>query len=745
MSRKKDVNIHPPVTQEDEAQAQHLHEQYHHIAGDLHVSNSREQAETALAEINSMSESTQMALLKILSREHETDAADVLTALHELSPNKNIRKEARRSLIRLEETRVYPVWSPPTHERFATQLTSNPPRFWKGLVTQMREQGEIQLILCWEQGIDYNEARLLVFLLDFWEEGVKDFFTRTGTKRRVDSEIAEMTSKMTDVTMTDCTLAEGRRLIEEALSLNKWRGTTPHKDYRYNLPIINQLVWNATDVGEDRGRTFVDPDLDPEAVVVNFIGGWSLGDFGLTYDLLTGGSSIREGLTRDEWIERHRAWADEADPDDFSVTFVHEREPQQTSLWLPTSALGSRVFSRKEVEIGWSLELRTTPLSGTLREMPMGTAVNKVTGRHWFWTSYTLVQEEGVWRIQGMTDEGANIQGLPIAELQRHLKELHDRVEEITKERQPRDAEAASEYLREALLIVTQAMHYSDALIVKLPLDRSVYADAADQAQSARAIERATVYLEAMAQRFPERRGETLRQLGVLLASLMDVEEEKEREERSEQFYKLAVTAMRDSIAVDNSPLGYALLAELFIQHGEEDEELDEAESLLHKAETLDPTPAEATLIEASLGNAAMERDQPEEGLKHFLRTAELTPNYPAIWYNIGHIQMGLKRYEEAVNSLKRSVEVANDLRSYAELAAAYMSLQRLADARETLEQGLRVYPQSAHLRAILAAVLLDNGETRRAQGMLEEAERINPDLEMVKTVRQLMNKFKKR
>jgi len=745
MSRKKDVNIHPPVTQEDEAQAQHLLEQYHHIAGDLHVGNSREQAETALAEINSMPESTQMALLKLLSREQKSDAADVLTALHELSPNKNIRKEARRSLIRLEEARVYPVWSPPTIERFATQLTSNLPRFWKGLVTQAREQGEIQLVLYWEQGIDYNDARLLVFLLDFWEEGVKDFFTRTGTKRRVDSEIAEMTSKLTDVTLTDCTLAEGRRLIEEALSVNKWRGTTPHKDYRHNLPIINQLVWNASDVGEDRGKTFIDPDLDPEAVAINFIGGWSLGDFGLAYDLLSSGSSMREGLTRDEWIERRRAWANEADPDDFSVSFVHERESQQRSLWLPAPSLGSYTLSRQEVEVGWSLEMRTTPLSGTLREMPMGTAVNKVTGRHWFWTSYTLVHEEGVWRIQSMTDEGANIQGLSIAELQKRLKELHDRVEQITRERQSRDTEAASESVQEILRIVTQAMHYSDALMVKLPLDRSVYADAADQAQSARAIERATVYLERMAQRFPERRGDTLRQLGILLASLQDINAENGREERSEQFYQLAVTAMRDSIAADNSPLAYALLAELLIQHNEDDEEIDEAEDLLHKAQALDPTPAEATVIEAGLGNIALYRNQQDEGLKHFLRAAEISPNYPAIWYNIGHIQYELERYEEAVDSLKRSIEMDNDLRSYAELAAVYMVLKRTADAREILEQGLRVYPQSAHLRAILAALLLDSGDTRRAQGLLEEAERINPDLEMVKTVRQVMDKRKKR
>jgi len=247
-----------------------------------------------------------------------------------------------------------------------------------------------------------------------------------------------------------------------------------------------------------------------------------------------------------------------------------------------------------------------------------------------------------------------------------------------------------------------------------------------------------------MAQRFPERRGDTLRQLGVLLSSLKDMYDEGNRGERSEQFYKLAQQSMRDSIAVDNAPLGYALLAEMLIQNGEE-EEVEEAEKLLHEAEKLDPSPAEATVIEASLGNIAMYRNQQGEGLRHFLRAAEISPNYPAIWYNIGHIQYALERYDEAVDSLKRAIETDNDLRAYAELAAVYMALRRSAEARETLEQGLRAHPQSAHLRAILAAFLLDSGENRRAQVLLEEAERINPDLEMVKTVRQVMDKHKKR
>ncbi len=39
-----------------------------------------------------------------------------------------------------------------------------------------------------------------------------------------------------------------------------------------------------------------------------------MGDFGLCFDLLTSDSPLKEGLSRDEWVELRRKWADEADP-----------------------------------------------------------------------------------------------------------------------------------------------------------------------------------------------------------------------------------------------------------------------------------------------------------------------------------------------------------------------------------------------------------------------------------------------
>src|SRR5438270_10325310 len=455
MTRKKETDT--IVSEEENALVQDLLGQFHQLAANLHGSSSQGEAEAVLSDINSMPEAGQLALLKALSKEHDADAADVLLALNEFSPNKSIRKEARRSLIRLEGAKVYPRWNPPVSHVPAFQFpVSNPARFWKGFVTQSREEGEMHLILCWEQGFEYSEVRMLIFILDFWERGVKEFILDNTNKRNVDAQVQHLRTQLPGVTLVDCTLAEARRLLEDALSVNKWRGTTPHKEYRHHLPTVNQLM--SGDAGEDRGLTFIDPNLEPDEVAATFVTAWSLGDYGLTYDLLSSNSSLRDELERDEWIEQRRAWANEAHPTLFELSFVREREASQSALWVPATFSGRSLSSRKEVEIGWSLELTDTQLSGTLKEMPMGTLVYKETGRHWFWTSYTLVQEQGAWRIQHMTDEGAHAQSLSIAELQKRIKEHDERVTQILQQQDPQRPDV-QQYAEEVIWRMVQTLY----------------------------------------------------------------------------------------------------------------------------------------------------------------------------------------------------------------------------------------------------------------------------------------------
>src|SRR5260370_41456391 len=173
MTSQKKTNASVP--RGDDAQVQGLLEKRHEIAEELHNSTSRAQAESALAELTNIDQSTQMALLKALAKQQDTDAADVLLAINELTPNKAIRKESRRALIQLAGAKIYPSWTPEPEPAPAPLGVAHPPRFWKGYVSEMREHGAIEVVLCWEQGFEYGDTRVMGFRLYVWKAGDNDF------------------------------------------------------------------------------------------------------------------------------------------------------------------------------------------------------------------------------------------------------------------------------------------------------------------------------------------------------------------------------------------------------------------------------------------------------------------------------------------------------------------------------------------------------------------------------------------
>lgn len=737
MARKEEQNT--TISDEENIQLQHILEHHQELAQQIRSTTTPAQAEDALKNITALSEDVQMALLKALVKAQTLDAADILTALNAFSPNKEVRKEARRSLLRLDAAKIYAQWTPPIAQASAIQLNvSHAPRFWKGSVTQSREQGEVQLLLFWEQGYDYSEVRILGFLLDFWQEGIKDAFVDTVSKRAVEQRIASMRARMPDVVVVDCTLAEGKRLIEEALAINTWRGVEPNADYRNRLPTINQLVFQATDIGEDKGQTFINPELEDQEVIVNFLGAWSLGDYGLAYDLLTEGSKIRNSLTREEWIERHRAWYDEAHPARIELGFVHEQERSQSALWLPTSTV-SRTPSRKAVELGWSVELLDTPLGGTIRELPMGTAINKETNRHWFWTNYTVERTPAGWRIQQSTDEGANIQGLSISELQKRIQEYEDAIDAKMKQRD----EDVNATLQELTWRVTQLLHFYDALIVKLPLDRQINEEAYGRAVFAGNPERIIVYLERMVQRFSENKGELLRRLGATFVGLAYNYADQGMTERETLFLTRAEATLQEAVETQNTAAGHMLLGELYLGM----QRHDEAEAELLTAKTMIVTPDEEKAIEGGLGNIEMRRERLAEAIPHYQRVIEIDPNYPGIWFSFGFANRLLGNFAEAEQAYKRAIEIEpTDIRPYSELTAIYMNRPDQELARAIISQGVQANPESAHLHALYASVLSELGETRNAQRELQQAESLDSSLEIVQAVRTHMNeKTKKR
>ncbi len=748
MAKAKRKSRSVPVLQQDNTQVQQIVEQYHQIADNLHNSTDRKQAEAALAEINNMPEGAQIALLKALSKEHHTDAADILIAVNELSPTKSIRKEARRSLIHLEEARIYPRWRPPVDRTPAVQVATSPLRFWKGVVTDSLDIGEVELVLCFELEENPRQVRVLTFLLEFWHDGVKDFFSRIESKRNVEELIAEMSARLHEVKTKECSLAQGRRLLLDALAVNKRHGTPPHRDYRSNVSLVNQLVLEAPGLEEEEKAELEEEDeeehinihgLKPTEVVINFVESWADGDYDIAYDLLSAGSPMREGLTKDEWIERREDWSEKADPYDLEPDYIHEREPQESKLWLPRLFSAQRSTSRKEIEAGWSIELEETP-DDVLPELPQATAIYEETKRHWFWSSYTLVQEEEEWRIQSMTDEVANAQLLSIEELQKRIQEHEDSLNEFTKQHKPTglDEKEALQYLDSILWRVMQMTYYTDALIKKVPLDRSLYQDAASIMLLFRKYERCAVYLEPLARRFAEQRGLSLRQLAAVQRELSKRYFDEGDDERAERFQELAEEALGESLAIEDSFEAHISIAELLI---DKNERLDEAEDHLLQARALTTDPSDEAHIELHLGEISVERGQNEEALSHYQRVADIQPDYAQSWFDIAETHRMLKNYEEAEVNYKRAIELEPDNEDYYYLLSQmYTENNQTSKAIEAIEDGLSNNPDSSILNMYLALMYLESGDYRQAEIFLDKAERLDPEAPFVQAMRQILN-----
>lgn len=738
MSPKKEIA--PILSEEERNQVQLQIATYHQLADTLHSSTSQQEVEEALASLTDGAEAVQLGVLKAMARENHTDAADIVLALYELAPAKEVRKEARRTLIRLETSGSRPQWTPPLDQNSAIQSKQpESPRFWKGWASRTREEGELQLFLAWEQGYDYTDARALVFLLDFWQEGVKDCLVMLDSKRHIDENSNSMRSKLNGVT---CTPAEGRRLLDEALGVNAWRGTQPHATYRDYLALINTLLPPASELGEDSNdeHTLIDPELLEQEVAVNFLGAWSMGDYGLTYDMLSKNSPLRANVTRTAWIEQHRAWATEANPTRMELSFIREREASQGLILLPGRQQSS---TRKEVEVGWSLEVLDTPLSGTLAEMPLGTAVNKDTGRHWFWTSMSLVREQNAWRIQRIADEGAISQGLSIPELQRRIKEQQEALEVLLQQNEERGGGRPDQQtIEEVGWRMSYLLHYRDALISRLPLDYQVVQEAYQNAAQTGNSERILVYLDRMIQRFPNNHLDNLLSLGATLVDLSFKFDAPPLQDRQKSIRARAEEVLRQATTEDQRSVSYTLLAELL----QSQQRYDEAREALLKARDLAHNPNEEAVVEAGLGNLALSLDQPAEAIPHYKHAIELRPDQYITEYNLGLAQRRSGQAAEAEASLRHVIEIDPEMiGAYSELVALFSAQKRTQESLTLVRQGLQTNPRSARLHALLATVLLEGGDLREAERELQLAMSIDPNDDLVRATQDFIQKIKKR
>jgi tetratricopeptide (TPR) repeat protein len=215
------------------------------------------------------------------------------------------------------------------------------------------------------------------------------------------------------------------------------------------------------------------------------------------------------------------------------------------------------------------------------------------------------------------------------------------------------------------------------------------------------------------------------------------------KDEAFERYKKLAEASIRESLAQDNDYLGHMLLAELL---KEDPERLDEAEDHLNLAKALTTNEDMKLTIENSLGEIAMEQAQYHKALRHFQVVAAIDPTNAEAWYNIAEAYNFLEQVEEAEINYARAIAIEPEIIDYYTAPSRmYMEHGQASKARIVLEEGLHINPESAQLRAFLALAVSESGDYRKAEELLDEAELLDPELDMVEMYRLLLNVNKTR
>jgi tetratricopeptide (TPR) repeat protein len=783
------------ASQAETAQAQDILGHYHQIAATLRKSTSRAQAAESLAEINNLPEAAQVALAKALSREHQTDAADLLVGINELASQKNARKEAKRSLIQLESQRIYPNWKAPVEERsislFSPSSGTSYRRFWKGLVSDTLSTGVLQLVLCWEQGSGYRRVLAYIFFLDFIEGGVKELVAMQDERKEDFEATAARVAKSMESPFKDCSLAHGRSLLKKALEINDQSGTKLPAEYRRNLSLIKELILDAPGLeDEEIDLDFLDEEeeedegeidlsgLEPVAVVTNFVGYWASDDFDIAYRLLATGSPLREGLSEEEWDNRRYDWAEENDPGELRPIFAEEREKPKSKLWLPRSISGKGDENQKVVEASWSLELfglsadeeqdessldqeqdeltpgeeqaetpageeseDTAPVE-PLPELTTPSFIYQETGRCWYWASFTLVQDQGEWRIQSITDEVAQARGLSTLEVRAKIEEYNKQLDELTSKESGLAKKIRSEddlltILRQMISRMSRLSYYVDVLIERnAVVDLQLMEDIAGLMALLGFQERGLAYLEYIAQHSEEKRIANLANMADARRLLSRSYDEKGYKERAGRFRAEAEQELKELLDIQDDADTHILVVELML----DSRRFDEAEEHLLLAKTMTSDPAQVAHIEVHLGQIAEERQLFEESLYHYQLVAELLPDQASSWSDLAKAHARLDNLQEAERHFRHAIELdPQDVELYSELSDLYEKAGEPEKAVEILEEALEAHPDSTSLLFYMATLYLQRDDYDEAARYVERIAQLDPEFEYLDTMRSVL------
>ncbi len=713
-----------------------------------------------------------------------TPAAEVAQALGELDTRHEVARAARRAGVRLRSAGAKPALTIPAAVAPAGALASPAPAepsaprqpiFVEAWASHTRESGEVNLLLLWREGAETDLLRAYVFLLDFWQEGVRDFeASDTLTRREAQRQLIEPLRGKNLPPPLKIGWAQARGLVMQALDVNAWRGSEPGGDFtRMRAQIEARLLAEPEDdilraelaseqerFAREGDRPLCDINLEPDETVANWLGAWSFGDYGLAYDLLANDHPTRQRQSRAEYVAQRRQWANEAHPADLRLTVIREQEQRASVLWTPGAAPGRLgANAKRELEAFWSLTLTDSPLGGQLEELPMGTLISKTSGRHWFWTAYSVQRDiaSDLWLIARQRDEGAQAQGLPVEELTRRVQELHERAEK-TAQSAPQDpnSEQAAEALRSVTGDLTTIQHYDDALMARLPLDEERYRAAVNDARTLTAHERAAAVLERMTGRFGDDIDVRF-ELGVEQYLVAEQASQVGQQQAAATWLGRA-TATLTAVCLE-APTAQPLqgLGELLSRQGhfgQATQRLREGIALDGSAAMLYVDLAEALMGQASDENLdatstlSEEQRQPlmREALQALRDAARLDSSLPRLFTRMGAIYEALHQHEDAVIAFEEAIrrEPEDDLAQFT-LGTLFLSHGDYTRAREPLEKATQLNPMSLENRIALASCYIALERAHDASREIAVLEQIAPNLPQVSELKSQLARLKKK
>jgi tetratricopeptide (TPR) repeat protein len=707
------------------------------IAAALRQAGDRAAMTDALGLFTRLPHDEQVALASALGDQRgpqATDAADVALALAELASDHAAAKEARRAGIRLRSAGAGPSIAVPRPATIASApqaaQASAPPQFAAAWASRTRDRSEVMVAALWTAASDPKLVDPFRFTINFWEGTIDEAkrLDRMSQRQFERDELPEIATSVRNdydgASLVSIDAGQLRALIEEALDMIAWRGTTPDPSWSDIASAVLQRVRSGEIASDpDVGLALIDPQGDADEALVNFWGSWVYGDFGLTYDLLGERHILREGVGRDEFIVRRRQWFDEAHPARFALGVIAPQTQEQSGgLWLPGAGRTSAA-NRQSFEMFWSMEGDETPVAGQLGEMPMATLVNQESRRRWFWQSVTVERDPArdLWRLGRIHDEALAAQALPVDDL---LKQSNDDWEAANKLAEQNFDPNSEQGRREAVAVfrhINRSLSTGEVALMRLPADRTVHDEFYQREVSLRFYERAAALVQRMLARFPDQ-GRLLRDLCALDYQIARAYGQADDGATAIQWLERATANAEKAIAIDRTPETLTMLAEMRTSAGKD----DEAEALLRESLALEGTVG----AWMDLGDLLMRHQRMVEGIEAFERAQSLDANSPIIRWQLGKALEIAGRTAEAQMVYEDALaHDETDGTAHALLGELLYNRKSFNEAEPHLRRALELGAVAADHLAMLATIEMQQNHPDEANRLLQQAMQLDPTL----------------